>query len=427
MNGDRALENETVIEKKPFPLRKTIIISIVVLLLASIVGLNIYRANNKDVVKVQTTEVKTRALVENVLASGKVSATEKDSIYSRVTGSIANVKVKMGQQVKAGQVLMEIDIPDAQQKIMQAQSSLAAAEAALLKNPGDGRSADLVEAQALYDKATSDYKLNEEKFKRNQALFSAGAISVSDMESAQAAYDLAKSEYQRTKANLAAAQNGSTATLASLHASVAAAQEALRVAETDADQRILKASMAGKVLSIPVEKGDMIAPNTLLISIGDLSTLKIKADIAEGDAGKMKIGQPVTITATAFPDLIFKGKVSEVGLEAVSKTKSQGESTSVPVVVKVNGSSQLRPGYNVDLKIRTAQDKNALVVPFEALVEKNGKTSVWVVRNGKAQLQAIKTGMSGSTHIQVIKGLKKGEKVVINPSSSLKDGSVVKL
>ena len=67
------------------------------------------------------------------------------------------------------------------------------------------------------------------------------------------------------------------------------------------------------------------------------------------------------------------------------------------------------------------------MVPFEALVEKNGKTCVYVIRDGKAHQQVIKTGISDSTHIQVLKGLRKGEKVVINPSSSLKDGSVVKL
>lgn len=421
------MENEIVQEKKPFPLRKTIIISLVVLVLISIVGLNVYRAKNKDVVKVQTAEVKAKALVENVLASGKVSALEKDSIYSRVTGSISMVNVKMGQEVKAGQVLMELDIPDAGQKVMQARSTLAAARAALLKAPGDGRSSDLVEAQTLYDKAESEYTLAEEKLKRNQALFDAGAISLSEMETVKSSYASAKSDYQRTKTNLSGARNGSSASLESLQASVDSAQEALKVAETDAQQQSLKAAMAGRVLSIPVEKGDRVVPSTLLISIGELSTLKIKADIAEGDAGKMRIGQPVKITAAALPDQTFTGKVSEVGLEAVSKTKSQGESTSVPVVVNVKGGGNLLPGYNVDLRIRTAQDKHALVVPFEALVEKNGKTCVYVIRDGKAHQQVIKTGISDSTHIQVLKGLRKGEKVVINPSSSLKDGSVVKL
>lgn len=421
------MENQTVTEKKSFPWRKTIIISVVVLILASIIGLNIYQAKNKGVVKVQTTEVKTKALVENVLASGKMSAMEKDSIYCRVTGRITKVNVKMGQEVKTGQVLMEIDIPDAQERIMQARSSVAAAQAALLKTPGDGRSTDLVETQAMYDKAASDYSLAEEKLKRYKTLFEAGALSKSDIEGMQSTYDLAKSEYERTKSNLNAARSGSSASIYSLKASLAAAQEALKVAEKNAEQSTLKATMAGKVLSIPVEKGDMVTTNTLLISIGKLSTLKVKADIAEGDAGKMKIGQPVTITATAFPDLIFRGRVSEVGMEAVSKTKTSGESTSVPIVINVAGSSELRPGYNVDLKVRTAEDKKALVVPFEALVEKNGKTSVYVVRDGKAHLQVVKTGISDNTHIQVISGLKKGEKVVVNPGSSLKNGSVVKI
>ncbi|HNX93387.1 MAG TPA: biotin/lipoyl-binding protein, partial [Syntrophomonas sp.] len=126
------MENEAGVRKKWFN-KKTLIIIGVILIIGLVVGLNIYRSGQKAGIKVKSHEVKETKLVETVLASGKVSAPDKEVIYSEVSASVKKINVKLGQEVKVGQVLMELDIPDAESKVMQAQSVLDDAEARLIK------------------------------------------------------------------------------------------------------------------------------------------------------------------------------------------------------------------------------------------------------------------------------------------------------
>jgi HlyD family secretion protein len=114
-------------------------------------------------------------------------------------------------------------------------------------------------------------------------------------------------------------------------------------------------------------------------------------------------------------------------LEALVKQKTQGESSSIPVIVALPPNTDLRPGYNVEMRITTRVNAHAVVMPFEALVEKQGQTLVYVIRDGKACQQKIETGMSDYSCIEIRSGLKKGDKVVLNPPPGLKNGSEVKI
>ncbi len=407
--------------------KKFLIIAGVLLLVGLIVGLNVYRSGQKAGLEVKTSTVGESKMIETVLASGKVNTAQKEVLYSQVSGTVKKVHVKMGQSVKAGQLLMELDIPDAGPKVLQAQSSLADAEAKLIKARATGKSMDLIEAEATFNRAKSDYNLAREKLRRNQSLFEQGAVSKEQMETVQAEYDNRAADYQRAEATFKANQAGGSAALRSLESAFAAAQASFDLAQQQAAQKGLCSTIPGRIMSISVQNGDMINPNAALITIGNLNALRVKADIAESDAAKLKIGQKVRISSNAIPDLEYPGQVEEIGLEALTKTKNQGETTAIPVIISVQKkNSLLRPGFNVDLKITTAQIQKAVVVPFDAIIEKQGHSCVYVVLEGKAKLQRVQTGISDNRSIQVKSGLKKGDKLVLNPPKELKDGSEVR-
>lgn len=419
------MENEVGEGKKWFN-KKTLIIIGVIVIIGLIVGLNIYRSGQKAGIKVKSQEVKETKLVETVLASGKVSAPDKEVIYSEVSASVKKIHVKLGQEVKAGQVLMELDIPDADTKVMQAQSALDDAEARLIKAQAGGKSMELIEAEASFARAKSNYQQAQEKVRRNESLFVQGAISKEQLESFQTELTNSESEYRRAEAVLKSNQTGSGSSVKALESAVAAARSSLDLARRQADQSKLAATMDGRVLSIDVQNGDMVIPNNTLITIGNLNSLQATADITEADASKIKLGQKVTISSGALSDVNYSGKVQEIGLEARTKTKNQGETTAVPVIISIQKNSQLRPGYNVDLKITTAIIEKAVVVPFDAIIEKGGHSCVYLIRDDKAKLQRIQTGISDNSSIQVKTGVKKGDKVIVNPPQELKDGSEVR-
>lgn len=418
------MESEVVEKKKRFG-KKFWIIAGVILLIGLIVGLNIYRSSQKTGVQIKSDTVKQTKMVETVLASGKVSADQKEVIYSEANASVKKINVKLGQQVKAGQVLMELDIPDAESKVAQAQSSLDEAESRLIKSQAAGKSIDLIQAEKGFTDAQSDYGLAKEKMRRNESLFQQGAIAKEEFEKVQAEYQKAEAAFQQAQAVLKSNQQGAGASIKALESSVAAARSSLALAQRQASQCKLTAGMNGRVLSLSVTAGDLVSPNTALLSIGNLDTLEINADIAEADAAKLKNGQKVSISSNALPDLNYRGQVREIGMEAQTKTKNQGETTAIPVIISIEKNSLLRPGYNVDLKITTAIKQDALVIPYDAIIEKSGHSCVYLIKDGKARLQRVETGISDNSSIQIKSGVKKGDKVVINPSQDLKDGSEV--
>lgn len=418
------MENEVGGAKKRFT-KKFWIITGVILLIGLIIGLNIYRSGQKAGIEVKSSTVRETKMVETVLASGKVNAAEKEIVYSQVSASVKKIHVKLGQEVKAGQLLMELDIPDAESRVMQAKSSLDEAEARLIKAQAGGKSIDLIEAESSFERARSDYLLAKEKLRRNESLFQSGAISKEQMESIQAEYTNRESEYKRAEALLKANQGGAGASLKALESAVASARSSLALVERQAGQSKLTAAMNGRVLSLAVQNGDMVTPNSALLSIGNLNSLQVTADIAEADAAKLKPDQKVAVSSNALPDVNYRGQVQEIGLEAQTKTRNQGETTAIPVIISIQKNSMLRPGYNVDLKITTAINEKALVVPFDAIIEKSGHSCVYLISGDQAKLQRVQTGISDNSSIQIKSGLKKGDKVIINPPQELKDGSEV--
>jgi len=413
--------------KKPISLKKKLLIGGVILLVLTIVGFNVYRIKNKDVVKVSAAQVTDQHLVEKIPASGNVIADDKEIIYSEVSGTVKGIHVQMGDMVTAGQVLMDLYIPNAEQKLAEARATLASAESALYQVRSGGKTSDLVAAEFTLSQAESVHERDKVTLQRKQALFEAGAIAQSELDQAQADFDTSQSAYEKARSDLLRSQEAAPFYLQSLEASVDSARAQLQLLERRTAQQGLVCQRDGQVLSISVKTGDHITENVPLLSIGTLQNLTIQADVPESEAGKIKAGQVVSISGNAFLDEIYQGTITQVGLEVLNKTKrNQDEDYFLPVIVGVEDAPRLLPGYNVDLEI-TVADSQALVVPIEALVEKDEGNSVWVIKDGLALLTPVKTGISDGITIEIKSGVAQDEQVVLNPPAQLQDGSKVRV
>ncbi|MDD2372800.1 MAG: efflux transporter periplasmic adaptor subunit, partial [Syntrophomonadaceae bacterium] len=133
------------------------------------------------------------------------------------------------------------------------------------------------------------------------------------------------------------------------------------------------------------------------------------------------------IEAAALPEKKFSGKVTEVAGLARVKESNNTRQVEVPIKVSVEDKSgRLKPGYSVDLEIVSVAAKKRLVIPYEALHESKGKKQVWVFDDGKARLQTVTTGVEGELYLEVTKGIKKGDLLIINPPADLKNGQKVR-
>jgi len=410
--------------RTPFSLKKKLLIAGAILLVLAMAGFNVYRIMNKDVVAVSASRVTEQHLVEKIPASGTVATDDKEIIYSEVSGTVKGINVQMGDKVTAGQVLLDLYIPNAEQRLAEARSALAAAESSLYQVRSAGKTSDLVAAEFALSQAESAYNIEKADLQRLQTLYDAGAISKFDLDQGQAEFNTSSMAYDKARADLQRCQEAAPFYLQSLEAAVEAARFQMQLVERQTAQQGLVCQRDGQILSISVKTGDQITESVPLLTIGTLQNFTIQAEITESEAGKIKVGQPVSITGNAFLDETYEGEITQVGLEVLNDI--QGEDSYLPVIVTVKDAPLLLPGYTVDLEI-TVADSQALVVPIEALVEKDEGNSIWIIKDGSATLIPVKIGISDGITVEIKSGAAKDDQVVLNPPAQLKDGSKVRV
>lgn len=418
-------ETNTNPDNKRSRVKKILAISGIVLLAVTLITVNVYRVAQKDVVQVSTARVTRKLLIEKVPAEGRVTAPDKEVLLSEAAGVVKSVPVRLGDQVKAGQLLMEIYVPRALENLAEAESSLARAEANLTKARSGGKSAELAAAELALREAESTYSLYEDALKRSQALYEQGALSRVDLDKAQADYDNGQAALEKARAEYRRLLDSAGQDLQSLQAAVDAARLHLEAARRQASGQGLICPRDGQVLSVNVEPGDVVSEQTPVLTISSLNKLEIRGEVPETEASKIKAGQKAEITGNAFSGLKYQGKIAQVGLEVVSKSQSQTNDNYLPVIVEIENPGALLPGYSVDMDITTAEE-DALVVPVEALVEQDEGNSVWLVKNGESTRVPVQTGISDGLTVQIKSGLELDDQVILNPPADLAEGKRIK-
>jgi len=456
------------------PWKKIAIGAGVLVLLAIIVGFTVHQSS-KNVATVQTGKVQRQDLASVISASGEIRPKTYVNIGANAYGKITHLYVKEGDQVKRGQLLAQIDNVQSAADVNATQASVQAAET-------DAVAADaaLKTSQADLQRAQADYDRNKLDWDRAQNLFKDGLISKSDFDSRKDAWATADAGLVQAQARVAQAkaQNDS----ANKHLAQARAN-LTRVADV-LQKTTYSAPYDGVVTNLPVREGESVvigiqnALGSTLMTIADMSVITAEVKVDETDIVNVRLGQPAEISIDAIPKKTFHGAVSEIGDNAI--VRSSGVSTSQQataseeakdfkvVVTLTDPPKDLRPGLSTTAKITTASRSNVLAIPIQALtlrtkeqVEQQNNPpgsvhaappvasetaskpkkddpvqGVFVIRNKKAWFVPVTTGITGTSDIEVLDGLKEGDEVItgsykvlrtLRPASSVKiDNSVPK-
>lgn len=406
------------------PVFKIVLILIIV---ALIVGLNLWRNHNYSGKLVHTAKVEEKNMGEKVYASGSIELQEKQEVVARDTRILKQLYVKTGDLVEAGQLLAVFDCVTEERMLADARASLASEEARYnsLVNPSIE---DLAIGKAEFEEAKTAYDNKQKDWQRKDALYNAGAISAQEMEIARQELMVQEAAFLKAQKNYDILCNGPRAAeRQTAEASLSKAQTAVQAAEEEISHYIIRADIDGVVLNLENRTGDMIKTGDKFIIIGQPQRLQVRVGVSEADAARVKPEQKVVIEAAALTGKKFRGKVTEVAGLAQVKESNNTRQVEVPVKVSVEDKTgRLKPGYSVDLEIISVAAKKRLVIPYEALLDSKGKKQVWVYDDGKAHLQTVTTGVEGELYLEVTKGLKKGDLLILDPPTGLKDGQKVR-
>lgn len=349
-------------------------------------------------------------LARSVVATGKIEPITKVEVKSKANGIIKELKVDSGDSVRAGQVLAELDrdnlaarLREAQAALTGAQANLKAAEAELAKNQVEAEGPQVAFARRNLERAD---QLSREKLISTQAL-----------DDARSALEQAENQQRVAHSQLGV----SRARVAQAHATVAQARAAAERAAEELDNATIRSPIDAVVLSRDVEVGSPVSSilnlgsaATLVMVLGDMSTVYVRGRVDEADVGLVKLGQPARIRVETFKDRPFEGRVTQIAPMGVERDNVVNFEVRVSID---NGSGELRANMTSNAEIVLEEHTGTLVIPEAAVVyDASRKASVEVVSDAAPtgrERRDIATGLSNGTKTEVLKGLKEGERVVL--------------
>jgi HlyD family secretion protein len=366
-----------------------------------------------------------RETIQNSISTnGKIEPVDNFQAHAQGPAPVRKVFVKEGDQVKAGQMLVQLDDSDARAQAAAALAKLRAAEAAMSAIRKGGTQEEVFTTSANLAKARTERDSARRNLEAMRKLQQRGAASAAEVEAAenrvkQAEADVAVLEQRTSKRYSTPEIEKVQAEAAEARASYEAAQNVLRNAN-------ITAPRAGTVYSLPVREGQFVAAGDLLVQVADLRKMQVRAFIDEPEIGKLAKGQHVSLTWDAVPGRVWEGVVTRVPSTVITKgTRTVGE-----VVCAVdNQDLKLLPNVNVSVMIASATADNALTVPREAIMEDNGARFVYQIVENKLQRKEVQTGISSLTKIEIKKGLEDKSLVALGSvnGQALTDGSAVKV
>lgn len=354
--------------------------------------------------------VEQNTMVRSVVATGKVEPISKVEIKSKANGIIERLHVDVGDVVKAGDVLAELDKENLLARVREASANVQAAEAALLAAKAQLEK-NKVEAEG------PDVEFAKRAARRAEDLAAQKLVPQSELDAAQSAYEQAVNRQKAARGQLVVSQ----ARVSEAAAQVAQARANLERADEELRNATIRAPIAGMVLTRDVEIGSPVssilnlgANATLVMTLGDIKEVFVRGKVDEADIGQVRHEQAARITVETFKDKAFDGKVTLISPMGTEKDNV----TTFEVKVSIdNPGNELKANMTANAEIILEQRPNSLIVP-EAAVTYDAQRQAFVdlfdpnEPTGRRRVP-VKVGISNGTRAQLLEGVKKGDRVIL--------------
>ncbi len=430
--------------------KKIIIGAVIAVIAIAVILINVFYKRT-SAVEVQAETIEKRDLTAVVSASGKIQPKRSVNISADTIGKVTQLAVEEGEEVKAGQFLLQIDPELYASAVQSGEAGIQAARESLKR------------ARVSVEGARAGLELAQQTAKRRRELYEDQLIPHEVLDQAESEVRVRESDLEAREADvLAQAQR--------LEQEIAG----LRSANYNLSKVTIKAPMDGLLTVLNIEEGETVLvgtmnnPGTVLMTVADMSIIQAELEVDETDIVDLRLGQSAKVVIDALPDEEFEGTVTKIGSSALqSALGGSQQATNFEVEVTLEGQvTGGRPGFSCTADITTATRDDVVSVPIQALtvreIVRNGKgeivrddkdekkrkkrrtetdelppghtrkeeEGVFVVRDGAVEFTPIEVGIAGEKYFEVLNGLEDGDRVVTGPFSSVRemaDGDSVKV
>lgn len=322
---------------------------------------------------------------QDVTLVGSLRAEDTVDVTTKMSGRITRMNVNLGDPVRAGQIVAQLEDDELQQQLQQSEASLEVSRAVV-----DQRQLELRNQQAVLDRA--------------KGLREQGLISAEELEQAQNRHDVARAQLNLAQAQLNQSEAG------------------LRELRIRLDYTRVSAPISGHVGRRHIDAGAFVSPGTPILTLVKLDTVKLIANVPERDVVKLEPGAIGEVTVDALPGRTFQGRVARIAPLFDPQTRTGQVEIEIP-----NPTGELRAEMFARVDLVLASRIGVLRVPRAALVVKGLQEGVYVVEDGIARYQPVRLGLSQEDWVEVTEGLRAGDLLVTQGANLVNDGDAVRV
>ncbi|HUZ17867.1 MAG TPA: efflux RND transporter periplasmic adaptor subunit [Spirochaetia bacterium] len=351
--------------------------------------------NNSDIT-VSTAQAAAGQVVKTVSFSGVFAPDQTVNVFSEMGGHALKVTAGVGDMVKAGQLLVQIDT-------RQLQAQLAEAKAAVQSVQDHA-----AQAKLGIDTAKANLDLAQKSYDRTAALFKTQAVSKNQMDDVQNKLDLAKSAYENAQAQYDLL----------VGSGLAQARAQVDLIEVQLSNSFVDSPLSGVVTNRNVNPGEMVAMSAPVMTVADTSILKLQGTVSQDVIPLLTLGQVIQVIVDGMPNVDFSGKVTQIGPVAASTGQY------FPVIVSVKNNGSLLAGMTAMASF-SVTGPQSVVVPSDAVQRDGRDFYVYVVKNGKVVRTRVIVGLQDATKTAVANGIAAGDAVATSNIGLLQNGMAV--
>jgi multidrug efflux pump subunit AcrA (membrane-fusion protein) len=368
--------------------------------------------------------VQRRDLIASVAATGKVNAMvgAEVRVGSRVSGRVQRLYANIGDVVRVGQIIAELEKDDQRALLDQRRAELKIAEARL-SSVDALRPGEIQKAEAALKDCQATSELANINLDRQKRLLDKALVAREVFDTARKEKEVSAARVVSATREVELAKQRYTEDLKSARAQLEQAASAVRVLEAQLTYYTIRAPLSGIISSVSTQEGETVAAglnSPTFVTIIDLHKLQVDAFVDETDIGKIRVGQKATFTVDSFPDREFKATVQAIYPKAVIMDNV----VYYDVVHRIDEplTGQLRPEMTTNVAISLDARKGVLTAPLHAVSREQGKSVVFVLRGNQSVRQTVRVGWKDPEWIEIVDGLKEGDKVVIRSAPKTNGG-----
>lgn len=360
----------------------------------------------EEAIPIKVTEARRSELLLRLSAPAEAVAERKIAIKSEVSGVIKKLYVREGQHVKASELLAEIEDTPYRLQLQQREATRLRTLSELFLEQRFSQP-----ERPLSSEIKEKIKRARENYEKAASLLGQGLISLEKYDQAKREYELLLLESGEMKQEVMAAAKGLTQ-----------AEIDVQMAQLQLEKTKIRAPFAGVITNIRVSPQENIEVGRELFTLVDMESIKVIARILESEIGRIRTGQEVEIKFVSYPGQKFKGKV-----EAISPLINPEDKTCQVHIAVANPKEEIKPGMHAEVEIAAIVLKDRLLVPQNAVLVRGGRKLVFVVEGDLAKWRYIEVGAENESFVEIIDGVKEGEKVIVEGHLTLAHDARVKI